>query len=101
MYGMKLLDKLKIDDVVGAIPAHLIAGIWGTIIVPFTNTDTSYGIQIIGILAFGVFTVVTTSIVWTILKMSIGIRASEEDEEYGLDVTETGTSGYPEYVSKK
>ena len=101
MYGMKLLDKLKIDDVVGAIPAHLIAGIWGTIIVPFTNTDTSYGIQIIGILAFGVFTVVTTSIVWTILKMSIGIRASEEDEEYGLDITETGTSGYPEYVSKK
>ena len=101
MYGMKLLDKLKIDDVVGAIPAHLIAGIWGTIIVPFTNTDTSYGIQIIGILAFGVFTVVTTSIVWTILKMIIGIRASEEDEEYGLDVTETGTSGYPEYVSKK
>ena len=101
MYGMKLLDKLKIDDVVGAIPAHLIAGIWGTIIVPFTNTDTSYGIQIIGILAFGVFTVVTTSIIWTILKMSIGIRASEEDEEYGLDITETGTSGYPEYVSKK
>jgi len=101
MYGMKLLDKLKIDDVVGAIPAHLIAGIWGTIIVPFTNTDTSYGIQIIGILAFGVFTVVASSIVWTILKMSIGIRASEEDEEYGLDITETGTSGYPEYVSKK
>ena len=101
MYGMKLLDKLKIDDVVGAIPAHLIAGIWGTIIVPFTNTDTSYGIQIIGILAFGVFTVVASSIVWTILKVSIGIRASEEDEEYGLDVTETGTSGYPEYVSKK
>ena len=101
MYGMKLLDKLKIDDVVGAIPAHLIAGIWGTIIVPFTNTDTSYGIQIIGILAFGVFTVVASSIVWTILKVSIGIRASEEDEEYGLDITETGTSGYPEYVSKK
>ena len=101
MYGMKLLDKLKIDDVVGAIPAHLIAGIWGTLIVPFTNADTSYGIQIIGILAFGVFTVVCSSIVWTILKVTVGIRASEEDEEYGLDLTETGTSGYPEYVSKK
>ena len=58
MYGMKLLDKLKIDDVVGAIPAHLIAGIWGTLIVPFTNADTSYGTQIVGILAFGIFTVV-------------------------------------------
>jgi Amt family ammonium transporter len=101
MYGMKLLDKLKIDDVVGAIPAHLIAGIWGTLIVPFTNADTSYGTQIVGILAFGIFTVVCSSIVWSILKVSVGIRASEEDEEYGLDLTETGTSGYPEYVSKK
>ena len=101
MYGMKLLDKLKIDDVVGAIPAHLVAGIWGTLIVPFTNSDTSYGTQIIGILAFGIFTVIASSIVWTILKVSVGIRASEEDEEYGLDLTETGTSGYPEYVSKK
>ncbi len=101
MYGMKLLDKLKIDDVVGAIPAHLIAGIWGTLIVPFTNADTSYGTQIIGILAFGIFTVVCSSIVWSILKVSVGIRASDEDEEYGLDLTETGTSGYPEYVSKK
>ena len=101
MYGMKLLDKLKIDDVVGAIPAHLVAGIWGTLIVPFTNADTSYGTQIIGILAFGIFTVITTSIVWSILKVAVGLRASEEDEEYGLDLTETGTSGYPEYVSKK
>ena len=99
MYGMKLLDKLKIDDVVGAIPAHLVAGIWGTLIVPFTNADTSYGTQIIGILAFGIFTVVASSIVWSVLK--VRIRASEEDEEYGLDLTETGTSGYPEYVSKK
>jgi len=101
MYGMKLLDKLKIDDVVGAIPAHLIAGIWGTLVVPFTNADTSYVTQIIGILAFGAFTVVCSSIVWSILKVSVGIRASDEDEEYGLDITETGTSGYPEYVSKK
>ena len=74
--GMKLLDKLKIDDVVGAIPAHL-AGIWGTLIVPFTNADTSYGTQIIGILAFGIFTVVASSIVWSVLKVSVGIRASE------------------------
>ncbi len=101
MYGMKLLDKLKIDDVVGAIPAHLIAGIWGTLIVPFTNSDTSYGIQIIGILAFGIFTVITSSIVWSTLKVTVGIRASDKDEEYGLDLTETGTSGYPEYVSKE
>ena len=100
MFGMKLLDKIKIDDVVGAIPAHLIAGIWGTLIVPFTNSDASYGIQILGILAFGLFTVVTTSIIWLVLKKTVGIRASAEDEEYGLDMTEAGAKGYPEYISK-
>jgi Amt family ammonium transporter len=101
MFGMKLLDKLKIDDVVGAIPAHLIAGVWGTLIVPFTNADTSYGIQIIGILAFGLFTVIGSTIVWLILKSTVGIRASEEDESYGLDLSEAGSVGYPEYTSKK
>jgi Amt family ammonium transporter len=101
MFGMKLLDKLKIDDVVGAIPAHLIAGVWGTLIVPFTNADTSYGIQIIGILAFGLFTVIGSTIVWLILKSTVGIRASEEDEVYGLDISEAGSIGYPEYTSKK
>ena len=100
MFGMKLLDKLKIDDVVGAIPAHLFAGIWGTLIVPFTNPDTSYGIQIIGILAFGVFTVIGSTIVWMLLKSTVGIRATVEDEEYGLDHTESGQIGL-EYVSKK
>ena len=101
MFGMKLLDKLKIDDVVGAIPAHLIAGIWGTLVVPFTNSDTSYGTQIIGILAFGVFTVIGSTIVWSILKATVGIRATEDDEVYGLDLSEAGSEGYPEYVSKK
>ena len=101
MFGMKLLDKLKIDDVVGAIPAHLIAGVWGTLIVPFTNADTSYGIQIIGILAFGLFTVIGSTVVWLILKSTVGIRASEEDEAYGLDLSEAGSAGYPEYINKK
>jgi Amt family ammonium transporter len=100
MYGMKLLDMLKIDDVVGAIPAHLIAGIWGTLVVPFTNGDTSFGVQLIGVLAFGAFTVIGSSIVWMILKTTVGIRASDEDEEYGLDLVETGTAGI-EGVSKK
>ena len=100
MFGMKLLDKLKIDDVVGAIPAHLFAGIWGTLIVPFTNGDASYVTQIIGILAFGIFTVIGSTIVWFILKFTVGIRATEDDEEYGLDYTEAGQVGL-EYVSNK
>ena len=99
MFSMKFLDKLKIDDVVGAIPAHLTAGIWGTLIVPFTNTGASYGVQIIGVLAFGIFTVIGSSIMWIILKSTVGIRASEDDEVYGLDLTETGSEGYPEYIS--
>ena len=85
---------------VGAIPAHLIAGIWGTLIVPFTTADTSFGIQLIGVIAFGAFTVVGSTIVWLVLKTVVGIRASDEDEEYGLDLVETGTEGQ-EYVSKK
>ena len=101
MFGMKLLDKLKIDDVVGAIPAHLFAGIWGTLIVPFTNGDTSYGTQIVGILAFGIFTVIGSTIVWFILKSTVGIRASEDDEEYGLDMSELGAISYPDFTTKK
>ncbi len=101
MFAMKLLDKLKIDDVVGAIPAHLVAGIWGTIIVPFTNDGTSYFTQLIGIISFGLFTVITTSVVWLILKNTIGLRASAEDESHGLDFVETGSVGYPEYDNGK
>ena len=78
----------------------MFAGIWGTLIVPFSNGDTSYGTQIIGILAFGIFTIVGSTIVWLILKSTVGIRATDEDEEYGLDYTESGSVGL-EYVSKK
>ncbi|MEL6751327.1 MAG: ammonium transporter [Pseudomonadota bacterium] len=92
-----LLDKLKIDDVVGAIPVHLFAGIWGTLAVPLTNGDASFGVQIIGIAAYAAFTVVASAIVWTILKATIGIRISEEEESLGLDKTEVGVEAYPEF----
>ena len=81
--SVPLLDKLEVDDVVGAIPVHLVAGIWGTIAVVFSNGDASLVTQIIGIVAIGAFVLVTTGIVWTILKMTIGIRASEEEEFAG------------------
>ena len=97
VFAVTLLDKLKIDDVVGAIPVHLLAGIWGTLIVPLSNTDASYGTQITGILAYGVFTVVTSAIVWIILKAVIGIRASEEDETMGMDKAEVGVEAYPDF----
>ncbi|NVJ92585.1 MAG: ammonium transporter, partial [Methylocystaceae bacterium] len=87
----------KIDDVVGAISAHLACGIWGTMAVPLTNADTSFVTQAIGVISIGAFVVVTSSIIWFILKVTVGIRCSEEDEELGLDKAELGMEAYPEF----
>ncbi|WP_029062651.1 ammonium transporter [Labrenzia sp. DG1229] len=95
--AVPVLDKFKIDDVVGAIPVHLLAGIWGTLIVPLTNGDASYGTQITGIAAYGAFTFVASGIVWYVLKVTIGIRVSDEEEALGLDKVEIGVEAYPEF----
>ena len=94
VYGTKLLFSLKIDDVVGAIPAHLFAGIWGTLAVPITNPDTAFGTQLIGVLSINIFVFVAALIVWSIMKATIGIRLSKEGETKGTDVTETGVIAY-------
>jgi Amt family ammonium transporter len=98
VYGVPLLDKLKIDDVVGAIPVHLFAGIWGTLAVVLTNSDASLGTQVYGIVIVGVFTFVVSAVVWLILKAVMGIRVSEEDEIVGLDKAELGMEAYPDFV---
>ncbi len=95
--AVPLLDKLKIDDVVGAIPAHLVCGIWGTMIVPLTNSDASYGVQAIGVVSVGAFTVIASGILWSLLKVTIGIRVDEEEELIGLDKSELGIEAYPEF----
>ena len=95
-----LLDKLKIDDVVGAIPAHLVCGIWGTMIVPFTNSGATYAGQGVGVALTAVFVVVTSAIIWLLLKFTLGLRASEEEEQMGLDRTEVGLEAYPEFSSR-
>ncbi len=97
VFTVPLLDKLKIDDVVGAIPVHLIAGIWGTIAVVFYNGDASLSTQIMGIIAYGAFTFVASLIVWSVLKGVIGIRVSEEAEINGLDTAELGMEAYPDF----
>ena len=97
VFGVPFLDKLKIDDVVGAIPVHLFAGIWGTIAVVFYNTETRIVTQITGIIAYGVFTFVVALVVWVILKAIMGIRVSEEAEIAGLDTTELGMEAYPDF----
>jgi Amt family ammonium transporter len=94
VYGTKLLFTLKIDDVVGAIPAHLFAGIWGTLAVPITNPDTSFGTQLLGVLSINIFVFVVALIIWAIMKSTIGIRLSKEAETKGTDVTETGVIAY-------
>ena len=93
-----LLDKLKIDDVVGAIPVHLFAGIWGTLAVPLTNGDVPFVAQITGVVATGIFVSIASAIVWFILKATIGVRPSAEEELAGLDVSETGIEAYPEFA---
>lgn len=93
-----LLDKLKIDDVVGAIPVHLVAGFWGTMAVPFYTEGTSFGMQFVGFAAIGVFMFVTSAIVWVILKATMGLRPSQEDEMMGLDKAELGLEAYPEFT---
>jgi Amt family ammonium transporter len=98
VYTVPLLDKLKIDDVVGAIPVHLIAGVWGTMAVPLTNSDTSFVTQAIGVVSIGAFVFIVSFIVWTILKVTMGIRVSEEDEINGLDTSELGMEAYPEFT---
>lgn len=98
VFAVPMLDKFKIDDVVGAIPVHLLAGIWGTLAVPLTNSDASFGTQIYGILVIGIFAAVTTAIVWFILKLVVGIRVSEEAEIAGLDTAELGMEAYPDFT---
>ena len=97
VFAVPFLDKIKIDDVVGAIPVHLMAGIWGTLAVPLTNGDASFVTQLTSILIVGTFTFVVSLIVWFAIDKIMGIRVSEEDELAGLDSAELGMDAYPEF----
>ena len=94
VWGTKLLFALQIDDVVGAIPAHLFAGIWGTLAVPMTNPAANFGTQLLGIISINVFVFIVAYIIWAIMKNTVGIRLSKEAELKGTDVTETGVIAY-------
>ncbi|MEM8740416.1 MAG: ammonium transporter [Pseudomonadota bacterium] len=98
VFTVPLLDRFKIDDVVGAIPVHLFAGIWGTLAVLLTNSDATLSGQLVPIIIVGVFVFVVSLVVWLILKTVIGIRASEEEEINGLDMGELGMEAYPEFT---
>ena len=95
--GMKLLEILKIDDVVGAVPAHLFAGVWGTIAACIAG-GANIGVQLIGILAIGAFVFIASGILWYLLELTLGVRVSLEAEQLGQDITELGIESYPEFV---
>ena len=93
-FSTKLLFSLKIDDVVGAIPAHFFAGIWGTLAVPMSNSDTNFSSQFIGVLAVTIFVFIVSLIVWKILAATTGIRISKDAEKLGTDRAEIGVIAY-------
>ena len=98
VFAVPMLDRMKIDDVVGAIPVHLFCGIWGTIAVLFTNPDATLAGQIVPIVIVGLFTFTVSLVAWLVLKAVMGIRVDEETEVSGLDMAELGMEAYPDFT---
>ena len=95
--GLKLLEKIKIDDVVGAVPAHLFAGIWGTMAVCIA-AGGNFGVQLLGVVAVGAFVFAVSWVLWRVLSMTLSVRVSPQVERLGQDVAELGIEAYPEFV---
>ena len=95
--GLKLLERVKVDDVVGAVPAHLFAGVWGTIAACIAGGAT-FHVQIIGILAIGAFVFILSFGAWQVLNKLLGVRVSPQVERLGQDAGELGMESYPEFI---
>nr|WP_211284388.1 ammonium transporter [Pseudohongiella acticola] len=98
VFSIVFLDKIKIDDPVGAISVHGTCGLLGLLLVPITNDGSSFSGQIIGALTIFIWVFVTSFIVWMVLKAVLGIRVSEEEEDQGVDISECGLEAYPEFT---
>jgi len=96
-----LMDKIKIDDPVGAISVHGVVGMWGLMAVPLTNDAASFGTQFVGLLVIFGWVAVTSFITWFAIKMIFGLRVTEEEEYNGVDISECGMEAYPEFASSK
>jgi Amt family ammonium transporter len=101
VFSIVTLDKLKIDDPVGAISVHGVVGLLGLLLVPITNSDSSFTGQLIGAVTIFAWVFVTSLIVWGVLKAVIGIRVGEEEEYEGVDLSECGMEAYPEFITAK
>ena len=95
--GLKLLERLQLDDVVGAVPAHLFAGIWGTLAASIV-AGADIGVQALGVLAVGAFVFAVSWLLWQALAMTLSVRVTPEVERLGQDVGELGIEAYPEFV---
>ena len=100
VFSILTLDKLKIDDPVGAISVHGVVGFLGLLLVPITNSDASFTGQLIGAATIFAWVFITSLIVWSILKAVVGIRVTEEEEYEGVDLAECGMEAYPEFTNK-
>lgn len=98
-FAVRLLDRLRLDDVVGAVPAHLLCGLWGTLIVAWTNPDATFLAQAAGMAMSGAFVFSASALVWAGLKVTMGIRVSPEDEVNGVDAAELGMEAWPEFAN--
>jgi ammonium transporter, Amt family len=98
VFSILALDKLKLDDPVGAISVHGVAGMWGLLAVPLTNADASFGAQLLGLVSIFLWVFIASLIVWGIIKAVMGLRVSEEEEYEGVDVVECGLEAYPEFT---
>jgi Amt family ammonium transporter len=101
VFSITTLDKLKIDDPVGAISVHGVVGLLGLILVPLTNGDASFSGQIIGALTIFGWVFVTSLITFFVIKMVMGLRVSEEEEYEGSDLSECGMEAYPEFATTR
>ncbi|MET3999060.1 ammonium transporter [Marinobacterium sp. MBR-109] len=101
VFSIVTLDKLRIDDPVGAISVHGVVGIWGLLAVPLSNADASYGAQLLGIVSIFGWVFIASLVVWFIIKAIMGIRVSEEEEYEGVDLAECGMEAYPEFSGGK
>ncbi len=101
VFSIIFLDKLKIDDPVGAISVHGVVGMWGLMAVPLTNDGATFGGQFMGLITIFVWVFVVSFVTWYIIKMIMGIRVSEEEEFEGVDLAECGMEAYPEFTGSR
>ncbi len=101
VFAIVTLDKLRIDDPVGAISVHGVVGMWGLLAVPITNGEATFAAQAIGLGAILGWVFVTSFIAWLVIKLIMGIRVSEEEEYEGVDIGECGLEAYPEFVGAR